>query len=37
VLTGAAAAFILALANALSLNFPGGWLQSAVDLPWPIR
>jgi hypothetical protein len=37
VLTGAAAAFILVLANALSLNFPGGWLQSAVDLPWPIR
>jgi putative tricarboxylic transport membrane protein len=37
VLTGSAAVFILVLANALTLNFPGGWLQSAVDLPWPLR
>ena len=25
------------LAYALSLNFPGGYLQSLVKLPWPIR
>ncbi len=36
-LTAAAAGFILILANALSLNFPYGALQSAVDLPWPFR
>lgn len=37
ILTAGAAIFILMLAYALSLNFPGGLLQSAVDLPWPIR
>ncbi|MFN3687210.1 tripartite tricarboxylate transporter permease [Salinarimonas sp.] len=29
--------FILVLANALNLVFPGGWLQGAYDLPWPLR
>jgi hypothetical protein len=37
ILTAAAATFLLALAYALSLNFPGGYLQSLVKLPWPIR
>jgi putative tricarboxylic transport membrane protein len=37
VMTTAAAAFILGLAYMLSLDFPAGLLQSAVDLPWPIR
>ena len=37
VMTASAAAFILGLAYMLSLNFPSGWLQSAYDLPWPIR
>lgn len=36
-MTACAAAFILGLAYMLSLNFPSGWLQSAYDLPWPIR
>jgi putative tricarboxylic transport membrane protein len=37
VLTGAAAAFLLLLADALVLDFPRGVLQDRVDLPWPIR
>ena len=37
ILTVAAAAFILFLANMLNLNFPSGWLQSVVELPWPLR
>jgi hypothetical protein len=37
VMTAAAAAFILGLAYMLSLDFPAGLLQSAIDLPWPIR
>lgn len=37
VMTACAAGFILSLAYMLSLNFPSGWLQSAYDLPWPIR
>lgn len=37
VMTACAAGFILGLAYMLSLNFPSGWLQSAYDLPWPIR
>ena len=37
VLTAAAAGFMAVLANALSLNFPSGWLQEMVDLPWPLR
>lgn len=37
VMTACAAVFILGLAYMLSLNFPSGWLQSAFDLPWPIR
>ncbi len=37
ILTVAAAAFILTLANSLNLVFPGGWLQEAYDLPWPLR
>ena len=37
VLTAAAAAFILFLANMLNLRFPGGWLQATFDLPWPFR
>jgi TctA family transporter len=36
-LTGAAAAFILTLANGLNLVFPGGLLQEMADLPWPFR
>ncbi|MFT7026635.1 MAG: TctA family transporter [Paracoccaceae bacterium] len=36
-LTAGAAGFILALAYALSLNFPSGYLQDVYDLPWPIR
>ncbi|MEC5322821.1 tripartite tricarboxylate transporter permease [Aurantimonas sp. A3-2-R12] len=36
-LTAVAMVFFTFLANALSLNFPSGWLQSAVDLPWPLR
>jgi putative tricarboxylic transport membrane protein len=36
-LTGAAAGFILALANGLNLVFPGGLLQEMADLPWPFR
>jgi hypothetical protein len=37
ILTAAAAAFILTLANNLNLLFPGGILQAYYDLPWPIR
>jgi putative tricarboxylic transport membrane protein len=37
VMTAAAAAFILGLAYMLSLDFPAGLLQSAVELPWPFR
>ena len=37
ILTAGAAISILVLAYALSLNFPGGLLQSVVDLPWPLR
>jgi putative tricarboxylic transport membrane protein len=37
VLTGAAASFLLVLADALVLDFPPGLLQDNVDLPWPIR
>jgi putative tricarboxylic transport membrane protein len=37
VMTACAAGFIVGLAYMLSLNFPSGWLQSAYDLPWPIR
>lgn len=37
VMTACAAGFILGLAYMLSLNFPSGWLQSAYDLPWPLR
>jgi hypothetical protein len=36
-MTAAASAFILGLAYMLSLDFPAGLLQRAVDLPWPIR
>jgi uncharacterized membrane protein YhhN len=37
VLTGAAAAFLLLLADQLVLDFPPGVLQDSIDLPWPIR
>jgi hypothetical protein len=37
VLTAGAAAFVLVLANALNLVFPGGVLQDMYDLPWPFR
>jgi putative tricarboxylic transport membrane protein len=37
ILTVAAAAFLLVLANALNLVFPGGLLQDYADLPWPFR
>ena len=37
VMTASAAGFILLLAWALSLNFPGGQLQDMIDLPWPFR
>ena len=37
IMTVSAAVFILGLAYMLSLDFPAGLLQSAVDLPWPIR
>jgi hypothetical protein len=37
IMTVAAATFILGLAYMLSLDFPAGLLQSAVDLPWPLR
>ncbi|WP_420392243.1 tripartite tricarboxylate transporter permease [Acuticoccus sp.] len=37
VLTAIAAGLVLLLADALSLNFPRGVLQSFVDLPWPLR
>ena len=37
IMTAGAAGVILLLAWALSLNFPSGYLQDAVDLPWPFR
>jgi TctA family transporter len=37
VLTASAAAFVLVLADALNLVFPGGLLQDMYDLPWPFR
>ncbi|TQF77516.1 tripartite tricarboxylate transporter permease [Elioraea sp. Yellowstone] len=37
VLTAGAAAFVLVLADALNLVFPGGLLQDIYDLPWPFR
>lgn len=37
IMTACASGFLLGLAYMLSLNFPSGWLQSAFDLPWPIR
>ncbi|MDZ4136543.1 MAG: tripartite tricarboxylate transporter permease, partial [Paracoccaceae bacterium] len=36
-MTAGASVFILALANALSLNFPSGLAQAYFDLPWPFR
>lgn len=36
-MTASAAIFIAVLANALSLNFPAGYLQDYADLPWPFR
>jgi putative tricarboxylic transport membrane protein len=36
-LTAGAALFVLILADALNLVFPGGVLQAYVDLPWPFR
>ncbi len=36
-LTAVATLFIGFLAGALNLNFPSGWLQEVVDLPWPLR
>jgi putative tricarboxylic transport membrane protein len=36
-LTVAAVAFILVLSSALNLVFPGGLLQDAYRLPWPLR
>ncbi|MFN3938088.1 MAG: tripartite tricarboxylate transporter permease [Gemmobacter sp.] len=35
ILTAGCAGFILTLANALNLRFPGGWLQEMYRLPWP--
>lgn len=35
-LTGAALAGILSLAHILVLDFPSGYLQSLVELPWPL-
>ncbi len=35
ILTAGATGFILTLANALNLRFPGGWLQDITRLPWP--
>jgi putative tricarboxylic transport membrane protein len=35
ILTVCASAFILTLARALNLRFPGGWLQEVYRLPWP--
>ncbi|WP_163269260.1 tripartite tricarboxylate transporter permease [Chelativorans alearense] len=37
ILTLTAAVFMLALARALNLVFPGGLLQAGFDLPWPLR
>ncbi len=37
VLTGFGLAVVLVMANALNLNFPGGLLQDAYRLPWPLR
>ncbi|GGA68997.1 membrane protein [Nitratireductor aestuarii] len=37
VLTAAAIAGMLVLANALNLVFPGGVLQNMYNLPWPLR
>ena len=37
ILTAGGLAVILVLAWALNLVFPGGVLQSYVDLPWPLR
>ena len=37
IMTTSAAVFIAVLAWALSLNFPAGYLQDYVDLPWPFR
>jgi TctA family transporter len=36
-LTAAACGFLLILAHALNLIFPGGLLQELYDLPWPLR
>jgi len=37
VLTAAALASAVVLGWSLNLNFPGGLLQDAYDLPWPLR
>ncbi len=37
ILTAGATGFILTLANALNLRFPGGWLQEVTRLPWPFN
>jgi hypothetical protein len=36
-LSASACGFILVLASSLNLVFPGGVLQSQLDLPWPFR
>jgi TctA family transporter len=37
ILTAIANAGLVAVADVLVLDFPGGLLQSMVDLPWPLR
>lgn len=35
--TAAGIAFICMMASLLNRNFPSGWLQTVVDLPWPLK
>jgi putative tricarboxylic transport membrane protein len=37
ILTASAVLFLVAMSYVFVLDFPGGLLQSMVDLPWPIR
>lgn len=37
VLTISAVLFLAAMSYVFVLDFPGGYLQQAVEMPWPLR
>ena len=37
ILTAAAVLFLAAMSYVFVLDFPGGYLQEAVEMPWPLK